>query len=168
MGDLEKTFAADPAGWISVGLAIAAIIFSAIFWRRLWAVIRAAWRVLRTMARAVGRLRITTESQIKPKNMLVIPPRWSISTSKDRRDDDEYVLVNWSHGSAARNVRLDAGLGASLRSAAVWPSIDGPGTGTFRMVIVDETALWAGIDFSVVWYDERGERHWEEVSIGGH
>lgn len=36
------------------------------------------------------------------------------------------------------------------------------------MVIVDETALWAGIDFSVVWYDERGERHWEEVSIGGH
>lgn len=167
MGEwFAKSFAADPAGWISVGVAVAVIIFSAVFWRRTWAVLKAIGRGLRLTVRAIARIRVTTVSNLKPKDVLVIPPRWSVTRMKNRTDEHEFVLANWSNGSIARNVRLDAGRGADLRSAAVWPQIDGPGTGAFIMML-REDALWLGVDFAVTWYDERGERHWEQISIGG-
>ena len=163
----SRSFASDPAGWIGVFIAVAVILFSAVFWRTTWRVLKALGRGFRAVVRGVTSLRITTSRNLKPKpGTLSIPPRWSVTRFKDA-PEHEFRLVNWGEGSTARNVKLHSdSRGVSFRSAAAWERIDGASSGRFLMLMADD-AMFMGVRFNVEWLDEHGRHHWEEIRVGG-
>lgn len=163
----SKSFADDPAGWISVFLGVAVIVLSAVFWRRTWSVLRALGRGARALLEWAISLRLTTSKNLKPKpGAFSIPPRWDVTRFKDA-PEHEFRLVNWGEGSIARQVKLHSGdRGVHFRSAAAWEQLDGGSSGRFLLLLADD-ALFMGIRFNVEWINEHGERRWEELRVGG-
>jgi len=158
---LFKEFHRDPAGWLSFVLAIAALVVSAVFWRRVWAFLRWTGRMLRQVAR----LRVTTVDRLPRKASSPIRPvRWDVTRFKGA-GEHEFVLANWGEGSTARNVQLEAhGDGVKLRSGAFWEAIDGGSHGKFLM-ITGLLSFYLGVTFTVSWTDERGQRQSDFVVV---
>ena len=158
MGEWFLTsFAADPAGWISLFVAVAVVVFSAVFWRRTWAVIRSIGRALRSVWNGLRRIRITTVDNLKPELPRVFPPvRWIVGPERGQRPGS-YLLFNAGSGSLARNVKLDSWSDdAQIASSAAWSEIPGDRGGQFQLRTRD-SAFWIGVTFHVEWIDENGK-----------
>lgn len=162
-----ESFANDPAGWIAVWVAVAAIVLSAVFWRTTWTVLKAIGRAIRWVWRKIARIRITTVDRVTPlAGQMMVPARWEVGFAKDGGKDD-FLLVNHGTGSIARDVQLDVlGNDARLRSAAVWPSIDGNSVGAFKLGY-NEMAFYRGVIFEIRYTDAQGQRRYDSFELGG-
>ncbi len=155
---IVEIFREDPAGWVSVVIAILLVVFSAVFWRRTAVVLRVIWRVISWPFRMLARIRITTVDKVKPKSREpVIRPRWLVVLGDARQG--EYFLGNAVEGSVAEEVTLESlNPDARILSNTHWPAVPGERKVPFRMK-VDRSATFMGVTFVVEWTDSRGERH---------
>lgn len=158
-----KSFEADPAGWLALLLALAAIVLSAVFWRRLWAFLKWFGRGVGRIVLGVSRLRITTVDRL-PRHDLLVPARWVIRP-KNGGQRGQYVLGNVSEGSVAKRVILHSmEQDVQIVSAAAWDEIPG-GMAADVSMSAREGAFWMGAWFRIEWDDQNGKRQyasWQE------
>lgn len=162
---LLDSFRNDPAGWIAVGIAVLAIVLSAVFWKRVGGVIVAILRAPIRAIRFLASLRIVRAPRRAHRHLP--PARWDVVKEKGASTED-FVLANFGEGSIARDVQIEPYDDdyVVMRSSGFWPRIDGGEIGRFKAIISPEALFASSLAFSVFWTDGNGTRQRHLISKG--
>jgi hypothetical protein len=154
---LLDAFDRDPAGWIAVAIAVAAVVLSAVFWKRLGRSIGAVIRGIIRAGRFLGSLRLVRAPEAA-KTRYLPPARFDVVKEKGS-EKDELILANFGEGSVARDVQIEPyGDDMRLRTSGFWSSIDGGEVGRFKVAMSPSAAFAGMLAFRVYWTDGNGHR----------
>jgi len=147
--------------WVYVAGIVAAGVFATLVyapWRRaVWGNV-AKWRPLttvRTLERAKAEGRAEAEADRK-KHKPSIRAQWFIYPVKD--EQHMWGLMNTAKGSIAKDVSVHVSNSEiKIGSALDWPEVNGGDTAKFMGGITGNGHRY-GVDFTVAWTNEHGER----------
>lgn len=145
--------------------AIAAAIYRKVSGRSIWAgVVKAAkWvgglrlttQETREQAHERGRAGLQAEIDAR-RSRPVLKPQWMLG--RDLTVEGEYLIVNSAKGAVAKDVELEASTQMfTFIGAPRWDNLTGEATAVFKGFVSHHGGMF-GVDVTVSWTDEHGER----------
>jgi hypothetical protein len=158
-------FAADPAGWLSLLIAVMLILFSAVFWRRLWGVLKSAgpaaawvWHKLPFEIRSKSGSIATTIEASSPARFSVQP------VARTPSDGYGFVVMKLNSGTASnlkiRSATADLVIGAEDSWPGAFQRVQ-----LFEVLTVPMFGLADQLRFDLTWTDEGGAPRSQQCSV---